>query len=633
MQTQKNMLQRCSTAASIAMLSLGIIAATQQAQAATFNPRDTSVQMFHWKWKDISKECTNWLGPQGYGAVQISPPSSAQNGANWYDIYQPVDYTNFNSKMGTAAEFQTMITTCHNAGVRIYADVVVNHLAAGSGTSTNGATWNAATLTYPRFSANDFHSNCTIQDADYGTPGNRFSVTNCRLVGLPDLNTGSSYVQTEIKNYLTTMINMGVDGFRFDAAKHIAQNDLQAIFNGITHTTKAGETLWVTQEIITDGNVDRNSYLSIGTINEFKFAYAMKAVFRNENGNSISQIRNIMGTPGNWGGTWGFVNSSNATAFINNWDTERNGESMNASNKTGATVNDTNGTKRYDLANIFMLAWPYGDAQIHSGFNFTNNDADAPTASPFDASGNPRINQEWDFIHRWTDISNMVAFRSTTSGQGVDNFTTGNTNQIAFNRGAKGFVAINNDSSAWSKTFQTLLPAGTYCNVVHGNANAAKTACTSDSITVGSNGAFTVTIPANGGSTVPAIALHINQKISGSGGGGGGTCTSVPVTFRVSNANTIMGQNVYVAGNRSELGNWTASAVNLLNIEGSGANVPWSRTIQLPPSTAIQFKFMKSGAVANVWERNQATSSGNREVSTQACGAATLVLDVGSFAF
>jgi alpha-amylase len=630
MHSFKKVLQRCSSAAVVTILAFGVLGASLPTHAATFNPKDTSVQMFHWKWKDIAKECTNWLGPQGYGGVQISPPSSAQNGVNWYDIYQPVDYTNFNSTMGTASEFQAMINTCHTAGVRIYADVVVNHVAAGSGTSTNGATWNAATLTYPRFSANDFHTNCAIQGGDYGTPGNRFNVTNCRLVGLPDLNTGSTYVRNEIKNYLTTLINMGVDGFRFDAAKHIAQSDLQAIFNSITHTTKAGEPLWVTQEIITDGNVDRNSYLPIGTINEFKFTYAMKAVFRNENGNSISQIRNIMGTPGNWGGTWGFLNSNNATAFVNNWDTERNGESLNASNKTGAHGNDSIGTKRYNLANIFMLAWPYGEAQIHSGFNFTNQDADSPTASPFDASGNPKINQEWDFIHRWSDISNMVAFRSATSGQGVDLFTTGNSNQIAFNRGAKGFVAINNDGSAWSKTFQTMLPAGTYCNVIRGNANSAKTACTGESVTIASNGTFTMTLPANGGSTVPAVALHINQKISGSGGG---TCTSVPVTFRVSNANTTYGQNVYVAGNRSELGNWSASAVNLLSIQGSGANVPWSRTIQLPPSTAIQFKFMKSGAGANVWERNQATGSGNREVSTQACNAPALVLDVGSFAF
>lgn len=617
-------------AVAAAVFALGAMSLSATAQAATFNARDSSVQMFHWKWTDIAKECTNFLGPQGYGGVQISPPSSANKGSAWWDIYQPVDYTNLNSKMGTATELQSMINTCHTAGVRVYADIVANHLAAGSGTATNGATWNASTLTYPRFSASDFHAACDIQGSDYSN--NRNGVTQCRLVGLPDLNTASSYVQGQIKNYLTTLIGMGIDGFRFDAAKHIQQAELQTIFNGISHTTTSGENLWVTQEIITDGTVDRNSYLTIGTINEFKYASAMREAFRNLNGASISQIRTYMGTPGNWGGTWGFItNSSKATVFVNNWDTERNGDSMNASNKTGAT-NDTNGTKRYDLANIFMLAWPYGEAQVHSGFNFTSNDADAPTASPFDASGNPLINQSWDFIHRWSDIANMVAFRATTSGQGVDNFTSGSGNQIAFNRGAKGFVAINNDYSAWNSSFQTLLPAGTYCNVVHGLANAAKTACSADSVTVAANGSISVSVPANGGATAPAVALHINQRL-GTTTTPPPVCTSVSVTFRVSNANTVMGQNVYVAGNRSELGNWTPTSGNALTIQGSGANVPWSRTLQLPPSTAIEYKFMKSGAVANVWESNQATSSGNRVATTQACGAATLVLDAGSFKF
>ncbi|NRR31157.1 alpha amylase C-terminal domain-containing protein [Oxalobacteraceae bacterium] len=600
-------------------------------QAANFNPADTSVQMFRWKWNDIAKECTNFLGPKGFGAVQISPPHASASLGTWWDIYQPVSFVSLKSNMGTEAEFQAMINTCHTAKVRIYADVVVNHLAAGSGTATDGSAWNSTSLTYPFFSSSDFHPNCDIAGGDYGSPGNRSNVINCRLSGLPDLKTESSYVRGQINTYLTKLINMGVDGLRFDAAKHIAAADMIAISNGITHTTKAGETLWVTQEVIPDSNVVRSDYYSAGGLNEFQYPFAIKAMFRNENGANISQVRTIMGTPGNWGGTWGFIPSDKASVFVNNWDTERNGSSLVASNFVSGATNDTNGTKRYDLANIFMLAWPYGSAQIHSGFRFSNYDQGPPSASPFDANGNPLINQSWDFIHRWSDIANMVAFRSTTSGEGVSNFTSGTGNQVAFSRGAKGWVAVNNDSSAWTGSFQTSLPAGTYCNVAHGLLAAGGASCTSDSVTVGSNGIATVTIPANGGSVVPAVALHINQKSSVTGGGGGGSCTTVDVKFRVANANTVVGQDVYVAGNRSELGNWTPTAGDKLTIEGSGANAAWSRTFQLPPQTAIQYKFMKYG-VATVWESNQTTSSGNREATTPACGS-TLTLDAGNFKF
>ncbi|MES2901993.1 MAG: alpha-amylase family glycosyl hydrolase [Pseudomonadota bacterium] len=600
------------------------------AQAA-LNPPDTSVQMFRWKWNDVARECTNWLGPQGYGAVQVSPPQASPSLGTWWDVYQPVNFTSLKSSMGTEAEFQTMINTCHAAGVRIYVDAVVNHMAAGAGTATNGSTWSSSSLAYPNFSAPDFHTACDIQGSDYGSPGNRNSVMNCRLVGLPDLKTESTYVQGQIRNYFNKLVAMGVDGIRVDAAKHIQPAHIGAILVGTNRTTTSGEALWLTQEVIPDSNANRGEYYPNGTLNEFQYTFAMKAMFRNENGANPAQVRTIMGTPGAWGGSWGFIPSEKATVFVNNWDTERNGSSLVASNYVSGQVNDTQGNKRYDLANIFMLAWPYGHAQLHSGYRFSNYDQGPPSASPYDASGNPLINQSWDFIHRWGNISNMVKFRSAVSGTGIANFVNGTGNQIAFSRGTRGFVAINNDGAAWNATLQTSLPAGTYCNVTQGVVNAAGTGCTGGSLTVGGTGMVTVSIPGNNGSSTPAVALHVNQKVSG-GSTPPPTCTTVGVTFRVANANTSFGQNVHVTGNRNELGNWTATTANQLNIEGSGANVPWSRTFQLPPSTAIQYKFLKYGGGSTVWERNQTSASGNRQATTPVCGQ-TMVLDAGSFAF
>jgi alpha-amylase len=609
-----------------AATSLLVIAAPAQ---AALNPADTSVQMFRWKWNDIAKECTTYLGPMGYGAVQVSPPQASANIGPWYDVYQPVNFTSLNSKMGTEAEFQAMINTCHAAKVRIYVDAVVNHMSATSGTATNGNTFSATNLSYPFFSAPDFHNACDIQGSDYGSPGNRWSVMNCRLVGLPDLKTESSYVQGQIKNYFNKLVAMGVDGIRIDAAKHMQPAHIAAILGLTNRTTTSGEALWLTQEVIPDSNANRSEYFPNGTLNEFQYTFAMKSMFRKE-GASISQVRTIMGTPGNWGGSWGFIPSDKATVFVNNWDTERNNSSLSASNYTPGETNDTAGTKRYDLANIFMLAWPYGHAQLHSGYRFNNHEQAPPSASPYDASGNPLINVAWDFIHRWSNIANMVKFRSTVAGTGVDWFVQGTANQIAFARGNKGFVAMNNDSNVWNASLQTMLPAGTYCNVTQGQLNASATGCTGGSLTVASNGIVTVSIPGNNGSTTPAVALHINQKV----GGGTPTCTTVPVRFRVANANTISGQSVYATGNRAELSNWGGTTGNVLTQEAAGANTAWSRTFNLPPSTPIQFKFLKKGGgVGDVWERNQSTGSGNREVTTFACNQGTQTLDVGGFAF
>jgi alpha-amylase len=596
------------------------------------NPRDTSVQLFHWKWNDVARECKTFLGPQGFGAVQVSPPTAAANRGAWWDIYQPVNHQSFTSKMGNLAEFENMIAACHRAGVRVYADVVVNHMAAESGSATDGSKFDSATLSYPgllNFGKTHFHPACDIADADYGTPGNSHNVQFCRLVRLPDLATDTPAVQARISLLLNRLVLMGVDGFRFDAAKHMPAGDIAAFLKTTLKTSRYGEPLWVTQEVIPDGNAVRSNYFAAGTVNEFKFTYAMKSVLRNEYGNNLANLPAIMGTPGNWGGTWGFVPGDKATVFVNNWDTERNGSSLNASNRTGGP-NDTYDSRRYQLANILMLSWPYGHAQVHSGFNFTNVDQDAPSQSAFAANGAPVADGSWDFVHRQPSTANLVKFRSLVAGTGIDNFTSGNNgNQIAFNRGNKGFVALNNDRSDWFLNFTTQLPAGTYCNLAHGVLNAAKTACSGDQVAVAANGSISVALLGNGAGLVPAVVLAANQKLAANAP----VCSSVPVTFRVARAFTNFGEAVYVNGNQAALGNWSAQSGNQLNIEQSSAESPWSATLQLPPATIIQFKFVKHGGANDVWESNQPSASGNREAITPACGQPAVTVDIGNFQF
>ena len=102
------------------------------------------------------------------------------------------------------------------------------------------------------------------------------------------------------------------------------------------------------------------------------------------------------------------------------------------------------------------------------------------------------------------------------------------------------------------------------------------------------------------------------------------TSTGCAVTFTIANANTVTGQNLYVSGNQTVLGNWTPASSFALTIVGSGANVPWTGTKTLPASTAIQYKYIKYNAStgAVTWEANQSTTSGNREYTTCASGSA-----------
>ncbi len=63
----------------------------------------------------------------------------------------------------------------------------------------------------------------------------------------------------------------------------------------------------------------------------------------------------------------------------------------------------------------------------------------------------------------------MVTFRNIADGHGMYNWWDNGGNQIAFSRGDKAFIAINNEGYGMDVTLTTGLPEGTYCDVISGN--------------------------------------------------------------------------------------------------------------------------------------------------------------------
>lgn len=110
------------------------------------------------------------------------------------------------------------------------------------------------------------------------------------------------------------------------------------------------------------------------------------------------------------------------------------------------------------------------------------------------------------------------------------------------------------------------------------------------------------------------------------------TC-SVNVSFNIANANTAMGQSLYVVGNQGALGSWAPASGFKLAIQGTGANASWSGTAALPCAAAVQYKYVKYNGSSAEWESNQATSSGNREFSTSSTSGAAMTRSDGSFKF
>tara|TARA_R110001592_G_scaffold160851_1_gene393172 strand:- start:169 stop:2184 length:2016 start_codon:yes stop_codon:yes gene_type:complete len=461
-------------------LALPLLATTQVHAAAE---PTTFVHLFEWNWQDVAQECEEYLGPKGYAAVQISPPNEHIQGSAWWTRYQPVSYQ-LKSRGGNRGQFIDMVTRCKAVGVDIYVDAVINHMANGSGTGVAGSSY--GNKTYPIYSAQDFHNTCEITNYN-----NRFEVQNCELVGLPDLNTSAAYVQDTLAGYLNDLTNIGVAGFRFDASKHMAVEDIQGVLSKVN-----GSPL-VFQEVIDQGGetISASEYASAGLVTEFKYTTNLGNTFKNGKLSWLS----------NFGEGWGFMPSSSAVVFVDNHDNQRG-------HGGGGNVITFEDGRLYDLANVFMLAYPYGYPKVMSSYDYRGDtDAGAPSVAVHNNGTLECFGANWQCEHRWSYISGGVDFRNNTS----DNWATTNwwdngNNQIAFGRGSSGFVAINKEDANLNATLSTDMAAGTYCNVLKGELSADGQSCSDETITVNNDG----TINANVGAW-DAFAIHQGAKTNG----------------------------------------------------------------------------------------------------------------------
>jgi alpha-amylase len=469
-------------AAVVAALFVQVGPAIVSAEAAPSASKKVIANLFEWNWNSVAAECQSFLGPRGYGYVQVSPPQEHVRGQQWWVAYQPVSYR-IESRKGTRAQFQSMVNTCHNAGVKVIVDTVINHM---SGQDNGGTGWAGSSFghyDYPGiYQWQDFH-HCGRNGNDIANYHDRYEVQTCELVNLADLNTGAEYVRNRIAGYMNDLLALGVDGFRLDASKHMAAADIAAIKG------KLSRSAYIVQEVIWGSGepIQPTEYTGIGDVHEFRYGKDLGRVFRWE---KLAYLNNF-------GEAWGYISTAKAGVFVDNHDTQRDGGDV-------LTYKD-NGI--YALANAFMLAWPYGSPTVMSSYEFSNRDQGPPSNGSGLTNNTTCFSGGWRCEHRWRVIANMVAFRNAVNGTSVVNWYDNGNNHIAFGRNGKGYLSINDEGYAINgRSYHTNLPAGRYCDVIHGDFTGGS--CTGPAITVDANGWFQANIAAH-----DAVAIHIGAKV------------------------------------------------------------------------------------------------------------------------
>lgn len=182
-----------------------------------------------WKFNDVSRYI-NEISEAGYKGIQVSPVQPEKetddvqdNGRKefrtWWSFYQPLGFK-IGNYLGTDKEFEHMCEQAHKVGIRIIVDIVSNHLAEKTGIDNYleaispelRAIYNSKEL---------FYDTASVKYSKDNPPTNRQQFTKCNSAGGLALNTKNKVLQAIIRKFLKSLIDLGADGFRFDAAKHI----------------------------------------------------------------------------------------------------------------------------------------------------------------------------------------------------------------------------------------------------------------------------------------------------------------------------------------------------------------------------------------------------------------------------
>jgi alpha-amylase len=232
--------------------------------------RNVIVQLFNWRFQEITSVLPQ-LKALGYSHVHVSPPQKSNERVwQWWGRYQPVDFSKIEGPLGSEDEFRAMNAEADRQDIKISVDVVVNHtISVSEQPEPDFVVFQGNLIVsekFPQFEPGDFHPRCETSDE------NVQSARTCWLSNtLCDLKTESSRVRKIAKDYLKKLVEMGVDGFRFDAAKHIEPEFFASVLNEFPNTYSFGEV--ITSDASSIPQVDELDFY------DFPLAATMKKAF------------------------------------------------------------------------------------------------------------------------------------------------------------------------------------------------------------------------------------------------------------------------------------------------------------------------------------------------------------------
>ena len=248
---------------------------------------------FNWSYNSI-KENLPQIAAAGYSTVQTSPVTQPKDfgmsvdvSMQWSKLYQPVSMQIAQSSwLGTREELAALCTEADKYGIKIIVDIVANHMANYKDPTSGTINKNKLSDEVKTYEPTLYNGYSTYFHSETSNASD--SSTHLMVQGhvsdCPDLNTGNSTVQSKMLALLKDCIDCGVDGFRFDAAKHIETekdgSDASSFWANTLDQAKSyykskngGKELFAYGEILNGiGNRDLSGYTNRMRVTENKYS-------------------------------------------------------------------------------------------------------------------------------------------------------------------------------------------------------------------------------------------------------------------------------------------------------------------------------------------------------------------------
>ena len=161
------------------------------------------------------------LGVQG---IWLSPIFTSPS----YHKYDAADYYKIDWRFGTESDLKELVELCHSRNVKLILDIAINHTSEQHPWFLEFKSSRMSGDTSNKYY--DYYTAVTTAGQVNGRTYKKIAGVDCLFEcnfsgSMPELNFDNPEVKTEVLNLAKHYLDLGIDGFRFDAVKYIYYGD------------------------------------------------------------------------------------------------------------------------------------------------------------------------------------------------------------------------------------------------------------------------------------------------------------------------------------------------------------------------------------------------------------------------